>query len=212
MFFPVFTIVFVPNLTLFYSPCFLFCIFNCFVARHVDNFFRHFPATEIFFSPRIWLFWFVASLCGRVETISIWLFSIFQFCLFFSVFVLFFFVAIPGILCSFWFASIRFFLYKIRYLCKCLPASRCLCFCRASILVFFFSISFSFFYFEGKSLKRRQAADILRICQVKVRVVCVFICISLFYCWLYLFLSATKCCIHLLHISAFVSFAFDIYT
>lgn len=158
MFFPVFTIVFVPNLTLFYSPCFLFCIFNCFDARHVDNFFRHFPATEIFFSPRIWLFWFVASLCGRVETISIWLFSIFQFCLFFSVFVLFFFVAIPGILCSFWFASIRFFLYKIRYLCKCLPASRCLCFCRASILVFFFFNFIFFFLFRGQVIEAQTSS------------------------------------------------------
>lgn len=38
---------------------------------------------------------------------------------------------------------------------------------------FHFHFLFSVFYFEGKSLKRRQAADILRICQVKVRSVCV---------------------------------------
>lgn len=138
-------------------------------------FFRHFP--EIFFSPRIWLFWFAAPLCGRAKPFQFDYFLFFPFSIF----------SFRHILCSFWFVSIRFFLYKIRYLCKCLPAVRCLCFCGASIRVVF---SFYVFYFEGKSLKRRQAADILRICQVKVRVVC--LCFYLHFTILLLALPISK--------------------
>lgn len=55
---------------------------------------------------------------------------------------------------------------------------------------FHFHFLFSVFYFEGKSLKRRQAADILRICQVKVRSVC--LCFYLHFTILLLALPISK--------------------
>lgn len=176
MFFAVVIVVFVLNLTPFYCVLFIlhFQLVRCAARR---QFFPTFSGNGNIFSPRIWLFWFAAPLCGQAKAFQ------FDYFLFFP----FLFFSFRRILCSFWFVSIRFFLYKIRYLCKCLPVVPCLCFCGASIWVVF---SFYVFYFEGKSLKRRQAADILRICQVKVRVVC--LCFYLHFTILLLALPISK--------------------
>lgn len=176
MFFPVVIVVFVLNLTPFYCVLFIlhFQLLRCAARR---QFFPTFSGNgNIFFATHL-TFLIRSSPLRPGESISIWLFSIFPLSIF----------SFRRILCSFWFVSIRFFLYKFRYLCKCLPVVPCLCFCGASIWVVFSSYVF---YFEGKSLKRRHAADILRICQVKVRVVC--LCFYLHFTILLLALPISK--------------------
>lgn len=138
-------------------------------------FFRHFP--EIFFSPRIWLFWFAAPLCGRAKPFQFDYFLFFPFLFFLS---------------AIFFARFGSFRLDFFYIKSAICANVCLPFAVCVFVERRFELFFSFyvFYFEGKSLKRRQAADILRICQVKVRVVC--LCFYLHFTILLLALPISK--------------------
>lgn len=209
VFFSSVVIVFVLNLTLFLQLQLFILHSQLLRSAACRQFFPTFSGNgNIFFATHLTFLIRSSPLRprGKHFNLTIFYFPVFPFLFFF----------LPRIHCSFWFASIRFFLYKIRYLCKCLPASRCLCFCGASILVFWFFlfIFISIFCFLFSiSRASHWSADKQQTSCVFVRwksalFVCVFICISLFYCWLYLFLSAAKCCIHLLHISASMGVAF----
>lgn len=193
--FPVVIVVFVLNLTPFYCVLFIlhFQLLRCAARR---QFFPTFSGNgNIFFATHL-TFLIRSSPLRPGESISIWLFSIFPFLFFLS---------------AVFFARFGSFRLDFFYIKSAICANVCLSF---PVCVFvgrrfelFFPLMFSISRASHWSADKQQTSCVF-VRWKSALFVCVFICISLFYCWLYLFLSAAKFFIHLLHISRFGSVAF----
>lgn len=131
-------------------------------------FFRHFP--EIFFSPRIWLFWFAAPLCGRAKPFQFDYFLFFPFLFFLS---------------AIFFARFGSFRLDFFYIKSAICANVCLPFAVCVFVERRFELFFPFMFSISRA--SHWSADKQQTSCVFVRwksalFVCVFICISLFYC------------------------------